>query len=185
MSVRKAFVVAEIKIRFRAIVGNKDFTVLKRRHRSGIDVQVRIEFDERHVQPARFEQRADRRRRQAFTQAGNYAASYENVFRHIKFSITRSVPRAVATGLVFPTSRLTLRPVATAPGTDFISTLLRADRLPLPRHRKFRGASPVGPRPISWLPDRGSAASPLSRRFALQAACASETPLQFLRRTAW
>ena len=45
MRVREAFVVAEIEIGFGAIVSYKNFAVLKRRHRSRIDVDVRIEFD--------------------------------------------------------------------------------------------------------------------------------------------
>ena len=56
MRVREAFVMAEVEIGFGAVVGNENFAVLKRRHRAGIDVEVRIEFDQSHVQAARFEQ---------------------------------------------------------------------------------------------------------------------------------
>ena len=80
--VREAFVMPEVEIGFGAVVGDEDFAVLERRHRARIDVEVRIELDQRHVQPARFEQAADRRRRQAFAQTGNHATRYENVFRH-------------------------------------------------------------------------------------------------------
>ena len=73
---------AEVEVRLGAVVGDEDFAVLERRHRAGIDVEIWIKFDERHVQAARFEQRANRRRRQALAQAGNHATSHENVFRH-------------------------------------------------------------------------------------------------------
>ena len=53
------FVMPEVEIGFGAVVGDKDFAVLERRHRAGIDVEVRVELDQRHVQPAGFEQRAD------------------------------------------------------------------------------------------------------------------------------
>src|SRR5215468_10068817 len=76
------FVVPEVEIRFRAVVSDEDFAVLERRHRAGVDVQIWVELDERHVQPARFEQSADRRRCQALTKAGYHAASYENVLWH-------------------------------------------------------------------------------------------------------
>ena len=58
--VGKALVMAQVKISFRAIVSDKDFPVLERRHRSRIDVDVRIEFDKRHPQAASFQQRPDR-----------------------------------------------------------------------------------------------------------------------------
>jgi hypothetical protein len=44
--------------------------VLKRRHRAGIDIEVRVELDERYLQAAGFEQRADRRGGEAFARAG-------------------------------------------------------------------------------------------------------------------
>ena len=82
LRVSEAFVVAQIEIGFRAVVSDEDFAVLKRRHRARIDVDVRIELDQRDVQPARLEQAADRRRRQAFSQTRNHAAGYENIFSH-------------------------------------------------------------------------------------------------------
>ena len=40
----KPFVMTEVKIGFRAVVGHIDFAVLIGRHRAGVDVEVRIEF---------------------------------------------------------------------------------------------------------------------------------------------
>src|ERR1044072_2245198 len=50
MCVGKAFVVAQVEVCFGAVVGDKNLAVLKWRHRAGIDVDVRIEFDQRHAQ---------------------------------------------------------------------------------------------------------------------------------------
>src|SRR5439155_26067344 len=82
MRVREALVMAQIEIRLRAIVGNEDFAMLKRRHGSRIDVDIRVQFHQRHSQTASFQQAADRRRRQAFAQARHHATRYKDVFRH-------------------------------------------------------------------------------------------------------
>src|SRR5262252_7102082 len=77
---------AEIEIGFGSIIGDKDLAMLEGRHGAGIDIDVRIEFDESHPQPAGFQQCANRRGCEPFAQAGNYATSYEDVFRHGGFS---------------------------------------------------------------------------------------------------
>ena len=41
---REAFVVAQVEIGLRAVVGDEDFAVLERAHRAGVHVQVRIEL---------------------------------------------------------------------------------------------------------------------------------------------
>ena len=82
LGVREALVVAQIEIRFRAIVGDEHFAVLERAHGAGIDVEVRIELLQRDAQPAAFEQTADGRRRDAFSERRNHAAGHEDVFGH-------------------------------------------------------------------------------------------------------
>ena len=82
MRVREALVMAKIEIGLRPIVGNEDLAMLKRRHSSRIDVDIRIQFHQRHSQTAGFQQAADRRRRQAFAQARHHATRYKNIFRH-------------------------------------------------------------------------------------------------------
>ena len=77
---REALVVAEVEIGLGAVVGDEDFAVLERRHRAGIDVDVRIEFLQRDAEAARFEQRADRGRGDPFAESGNDAAGDEDVF---------------------------------------------------------------------------------------------------------
>ena len=61
LGVSEALVVAEIEIGFGAVVGHEDFAMLKRRHRSGIDVQIGIELLQVDLEPAALEQAADRK----------------------------------------------------------------------------------------------------------------------------
>ncbi len=66
--VGEPFVVPQIQIGFGPVVGDKDLPVLKRIHCARIDVDVRIQFLNRHGQPATFEQGADSGRCQPFTE---------------------------------------------------------------------------------------------------------------------
>src|SRR5947207_2062757 len=108
MRVREPLVMAQVEIGLGAVVGDEDFAVLKRRHRSRIDVEVRVELDQRHLHPAGFEQRADRRCGQAFAEARNYATGYEDVFRHVSY-LHYEVGTASGSDRInlFPTSMLT------------------------------------------------------------------------------
>ena len=54
--------------------------MLERAHRSGIDVEIRIELLENDPQSAFFEQGAEGGRRQSFAERTNHAAGNENVF---------------------------------------------------------------------------------------------------------
>jgi hypothetical protein len=49
MDVQESFVVSQIQIGFSSIVQNEYLTMFKWRHRSGIDVQVRVDLDGRHA----------------------------------------------------------------------------------------------------------------------------------------
>ncbi len=51
-AVDEPLVVAEVEVRFGAVVGDEHFAVLERRHRAGVDVEVRVELHDRHRQPA-------------------------------------------------------------------------------------------------------------------------------------
>ena len=66
--VSKAFVVTEIEIGFRAVIGDEHFAMLKRRHRPRIHVQVRIELHQVDFEAAAFQQTANRSRRQSLAQ---------------------------------------------------------------------------------------------------------------------
>ena len=69
---------AEIEIGLGAVVGDEDLAVLERAHRAGIDVDVRVHLEQRHLEAARLEQRADRRRRQPLAQRRDHAAGDED-----------------------------------------------------------------------------------------------------------
>src|SRR6266446_1801236 len=67
LGVREAFIVAEIEVRLRAVLGDKHFTMLKRAHRTWINVEVRVAFLQGDFETATFEETADR--------GGSYALS--------------------------------------------------------------------------------------------------------------
>ena len=76
--VDEALVVPQIEVGFRAVVGDKDFAVLIRVHRAGIDVDVGIKFLHGNLEPAALEQPPQRGRRDALAQRGNHAARHKN-----------------------------------------------------------------------------------------------------------
>jgi hypothetical protein len=53
---REPLVMPEVQIRLRTVVRHKHFAVLERIHRSGIDVDVRIELHHRDLVAPRFQQ---------------------------------------------------------------------------------------------------------------------------------
>ena len=87
--VGEAFVVPEVQIGLRAVVGDEHLAVLERAHRAGIDVEVRIELLKGYAQPPAFQQAADRSRRDALSQGGNHAAGNEYEFGHGHFHLNR------------------------------------------------------------------------------------------------
>lgn len=64
-------VVTEIQISFTTIVENKNLTVLQRRHRSGVNVHVGINFDGCDLETLGLEQKASGRGQDTLTNAGN------------------------------------------------------------------------------------------------------------------
>ena len=55
----EALVVAEVEVGLGAVVGDEDLAVLERAHRARVDVDVRVELQERDLEAAVLEQRAD------------------------------------------------------------------------------------------------------------------------------
>lgn len=55
--VNETFIVPQIKIRFRAIIGNKDFAVLVRTHGTGININIRVKFLDSDFVPPVFRRR--------------------------------------------------------------------------------------------------------------------------------
>ena len=85
-------VVAEIEIRLRTVTGDVHLSVLKRVHRARIDVDVRIELDERHVDAAGFQNRGQRGGSYPLPQRGNYTARDEDESRHLQPDRWRKIP---------------------------------------------------------------------------------------------
>jgi len=51
----ESFIMSQVEIRFRAVVGHENFTMLKRTHCAGIDINVRIQFLIADFQTAAFQ----------------------------------------------------------------------------------------------------------------------------------
>ena len=80
--VDEALVVTEVEVGLPAIVGDEDLAMLVRRHRAGVDVEVRVELHHRDADAPGLEQAADRRGGNALTDRRDDATCYEDVFRH-------------------------------------------------------------------------------------------------------
>ena len=114
--VGEPLVVAEVQVGLRAVLGHEHLAVLERRHRPGIDVDVRIELLEGDLQAARDEQAADGGGGDALAKGGDDSAGDEDesragpLFRH-QLSLVSSECRGVVR------RRLVMRPSA-APWRD-------------------------------------------------------------------
>ena len=76
--VREALVVAEVEVGLRAVLGDEHLAVLERAHRARVDVDVRVELLDRHGQPARDQQPAQRGGGDALPECGDDAAGDED-----------------------------------------------------------------------------------------------------------
>ena len=97
----------EIEIGLRAVVQHINFAVLKRAHRSRIDIEIGIEFLENNAQPAQFKQGAERSRGQTFAKRTNHTASDKNIFHRGPSIFAAAVLRAMLS--VCAASRLRLQ----------------------------------------------------------------------------
>ncbi len=77
--VRVALVVAEIQVGLGAVLGDEHLAVLERRHRAGVDVDVRVELLDRDLQPARNEQTADGGGSDPLPERGDHSPCDEDV----------------------------------------------------------------------------------------------------------
>ena len=60
VNVDEAFIMTEVEVRFRTIVGDEDFAVLVRAHGTRIDIDVRVKFLNRDLVAAVLQQTAQR-----------------------------------------------------------------------------------------------------------------------------
>ena len=79
----KPLVMAQIQIGFGPVIGHEHFTMFKRTHRAGIDVQIRIKLAQPHRKTARLQQGPQSGRCQTFAKRGDDAAGNENVTSHV------------------------------------------------------------------------------------------------------
>src|SRR5262249_8931404 len=73
-------IVSEIQIGFRTIFGDKNFAVLKRIHRTGVDIDIRIQFLKGDLKTARFEQGGNGGSGEPFAEGRNDASRHKNKF---------------------------------------------------------------------------------------------------------
>ena len=83
----EAFVMAQVQVRFRSVVQDVHFPVLERAHRSGVHIQVGVEFLKGYLESAAFQQRADGCRRQSFAERGDNTACDEDIFHDLLPSV--------------------------------------------------------------------------------------------------
>ena len=78
----EAFVMAKVKIGFRAIVGDEHFAMFKRAHRAGIDVQIGVQFAQADGIATGLQQRTKGSRCKALAKRGHHAAGDEDIACH-------------------------------------------------------------------------------------------------------
>ena len=82
--VDESLVVSQVQVGLGPVIGDEHLAVLERRHRSGIDVDVRIELLHRHTQSALDEQSSKRSGGDALSQRGHDAAGDEDVLGRVR-----------------------------------------------------------------------------------------------------
>ena len=78
----EAFVMAEVEIGLRPVIGDVNLAVLKRRHRPRIDVEIGIQLPQPHAITACLQKRSESGRRKTFSQGRDHAAGDEDQPRH-------------------------------------------------------------------------------------------------------
>ena len=79
--VDEALVVADVEVGLGAVLGDEHLAVLERAHRPGVDVQVRVELLDLHLEAARLQQPAERRGGDPLPERRDDAARDEDVLR--------------------------------------------------------------------------------------------------------
>ena len=77
--VGEALVVAQVEVGLGAVLGHVHLAVLVRAHRARVDVEVGVALLQRHLEPARLEQGAERGGGDALAEAGHHAPGHEDV----------------------------------------------------------------------------------------------------------
>ena len=78
----ETLVMAQVKVGFRSVVGDKNLSVLIRAHGSRIYVEIRVKFLEQHPQTSLLEQPAQRCSAYSLSKSGDYTSCDKDVFCH-------------------------------------------------------------------------------------------------------
>ena len=78
--INETFIMTQVKIGLRTVIGDKDFAVLNRIHGAGVNVDVGVEFLHGHFVASGLQQTAKGSCRNSFSQSGNNTARNKNVF---------------------------------------------------------------------------------------------------------
>ena len=82
IDIDETFIMTQVEVSFRPIIGDEDFAVLVRAHRAGVDVDVRIELLNGDLISSALQQTAQRSSRNPFAQRRNHAARHKNILGH-------------------------------------------------------------------------------------------------------
>mmetsp|Transcript_61132 Transcript_61132/g.146013 ORF Transcript_61132/g.146013 Transcript_61132/m.146013 type:complete len:357 (+) Transcript_61132:1083-2153(+) len=77
--IEEAFIVAEIQVRLAAVVQHERLAVLEGRHGPRVNVEVRVDFDHRHLPAAALQQHRDRGRRDALPEPRHDPARHHHI----------------------------------------------------------------------------------------------------------
>ena len=77
----KTLVMSQIQIGLCTVIGYKYLAVLKRVHRTWVNIQIRVKLLHRHTQSARLQQTPQRCCSNSFSQARHYTAGHKYKFR--------------------------------------------------------------------------------------------------------
>ena len=80
----KTLIVAEVEIGFRPVLGNEHFTMLKRRHRPRIYVDVGVELEVGNADAPSLEYGTQGRCSDPLAKRGHHATRYEHILSHLK-----------------------------------------------------------------------------------------------------
>ena len=72
---------SEVKVGLCTVIGDVHLTVLIRRHRARIHVEIRVELDDGDAQPARFQEEADGGGGDSLAERGGDATGDEHILR--------------------------------------------------------------------------------------------------------
>ncbi len=80
--VDEPLVVAQVEVGLGAVVGDEHLAVLVGRHRPRVDVDVRVELEDRDLETPCLEQAADAGGGDAFAKRGGHASGHKDILRH-------------------------------------------------------------------------------------------------------